>query len=830
MIALRFAWRALWRDLKSGELLLLGVALVVAVAAVSAVGFFTDRVSRGMERQAGDILAADLVVTSRSEPTARYLDAARDAGLRTSARWSLASVILAGDQSVLANLKAVADGYPLRGIVRVAARPFAEQHAADAIPERGTVWLDTQLFAQLGIEPGDEVSIGAATYTATQVLEYTPDEGFGFSSLAPAALMNLADLAATELIQPGSRVSYRQLFAGDADAISAFATRIESELAPGEELLDVREARPEVGAALDRAGRFLGLAAVVSALLAAVAVAMAARRYASRHLDAIAIIKCVGGTQAFVLRAYSLQVLLIGLVGSALGVLVGWGAQAALVELMSGLLSIPDLPAPRAAGAWVGVGTGLVMLAGFALPPLLPLRRVPPARVLRRDLDPPPLSAWFAYGIALAAVGTLLYLQTGDAKLTGWFGAGVVATGALLAGGAWVLLFALGGLRTRVGVAWRYGLANIARRRSESVVQIVAFGLGIMVLLVLALVRADLMEGWRQTVGDDTPNQFLINIQTHERSTVAAVFEGAGIEPPVLHPMVRARLTHLNDTPVDEIEFESRRGRSFANREANLSWAAEPQVDNRIVAGSWWTEAQHGEPLVSVEVEAAERLSLAVGDTMTYDIAGESVVLTVSSLRTVDWDSFNPNFFLVLPPGALDGLPATWVGGAFVPRDERGVLLQLVRTLPTVTVIDIDAILDQVRSVVEQASRAVEFVFVFTLIAGVVVMLAAVNASRDERLRESALLRTFGAARGVVLRGLGAEFTALGALAGLLAAIGATGVGWVLAEQVFESVYAPDPWVWLVGLGGGAIGVGLTGLLATRTVLQVPPLAVLRRT
>ncbi len=829
MTELRFAWRALWRDLKSGELAILALALVVAVAAVSAVGFFTDRVERAMERQAGDILAADLVLYSRSEPDPGWLATARERGLRASQRWSFASVIVAGDGSVLANAKPVADGYPLRGAVRIADRTFGPQREATGIPERGTVWMDTRLFAQLGVEPGDTVRIGESGFTATAVLEYTPDEGFGFTSLAPALLMNLADIPATELIQPGSRVRYRYLFAGEPAEVTAFRAWLEERLERGQEIEDIDEARPEVGEALDRAGRFLGLAAVVAVLLAAIAVAMAARRYASRHLDPIAVIKCFGGTQRFVLRAYTLQVLMIGVLGSLAGLAIGWVAQYALMELVAGMLTLDELPTTRPFAAFAGIGAGIVVLLGFALPPLLPLRKVPPARVLRRDLDPPPLSSWIAYGLAIAAVGALLFAQTRDLEPTAWLAAGFATTAVLLALGAWALLKLLGRLRGRVGVAWRYGMANIARRRRESVAQMVAFGLGIMVLLLLGIVRTDLMSGWQQMLSEDAPNHFLINIQTDERGTVERVFEDAGVPVPNLWPMVRARMTHIRGTPVEKIEFANENARWFVDREHNLSWSAEPQTDNRIVDGEWWTPERHGEPLVSIELERAQRMDLAIGDTLTFDIAGESIELTVANFRTVEWDSFNPNFFLVLPPGVLDGLPATWVGAAYVPRADRGVMLDLLRAVPTVTVIDIEAILEQVRQVVSQASRAVEFVFLFTLLSGVIVMLAAVNASREERLRESAMLRAFGAERGTVLQGLASEFVTLGALSGLLAAVTASATGWVLAERVFEFTYTGSPWIWVFGLVGGAGGVGLIGLLATRRVLDQPPMGVLNR-
>ena len=828
MAALRFALRNLRRDLKSGELAVLLLALLVAVASLTAVGFFTDRIGRAVNQQAGEVLAADLRLESARPIREQYDAEARRLGLRVARILSMPSVVFHDEASSLVALRAVGDGYPLRGRLKIADEPFGPARVTDGIPGPGEAWADSRLLARLGVAVGARLAVGAHEVTVTQVLDYRPDQGAGFGDLSATLMINLADVPATELIQPGSRVSRAVLFAGDTGDVAALRAYLAASKQPGERLQAIEDASPQIRASSDRAGRFLSLASLVSVLLSAVAVAMAARRYATRHLDSVALMKCMGASQGFVMRQTLVQLVAVAVLVTILGTAVGYAAQAGLAWLLRDLIR-SDLPPPGLSTAWVGLVTAVTILIGFALPPLLQLKRVPPARVLRRNLEPPPLRYAAVYLFAIGAVLALLYWLVRDARLVSVVAAGIGGTFLALALAGWLLVKALAPLRSGVGVAWRYGLANIARRGRDSVVQIVAFGLGIMVLLLLALVRNDLLEDWRASLPADAPNYFMINIRPDEAAAITEFFRKQGLPPTELAPLVRARLTAINEVPVGQISFQGDRAQGFVEREANLTWARTLRDDNRLVSGRWWRDGDGGGARVSVEQDYAERLGLKLGDTVTFDVAGEPVTATITSLREVRWDSFQPNFFMVFSPGVLDDVTGTLITSVHVQPAQRPALVDLVRQFPEVTIIDIDALLSQVRDVMDKAALAVQYVFLFTLVAGLMVLLAAVQATRDERRYESAMLRTLGASRRVVFQGVAAEFTALGLLAGLLAAAGATVVGYFLAREVFNLKYAPDPWVWVFGIVGGALLVGIAGMLAARSAVTQPPVETLRQ-
>jgi putative ABC transport system permease protein len=827
MQVLRFALRNLWRDLKSGELSVLLLALCVAVLSLTAVGFFTSRISQEVRAQAAEVLAADLRLESPHPLPARYFTESQARGLKSASILSFPTAIFNGDVSQLAALNAVTANYPLRGHVRIADTPFGIARTTDRIPAKGEVWADARIIAQLKIPLGASLRIGAASFRVTEVLDYRPDQGTGFVNLAPAVLMNYEDIGSTQLIQPGSRANYAALFAGSAPAVAEFREYLTAAKAPGERLREVDESSRQLNSAIDRASRFLNLASLASVLLAAVAVAMGARRYASRHIDTIALMKCMGASQGFVLAISLIELTLLALSAVAAGAALGYLAQWGLAWLLRDLIRT-ELPPASLAPVAVALVTVMAMLIGFALPSLLQLKNTPPARVLRKTATAPPLRFGLSYVFALAALFAILWSLVRDTELVVSVLAGVLGVGLVLTLAGYGLVQLTGRLRGGVGIAWRYGLANVSRRGGGSVVQIVAFGLGLMMLLLLAVVRSDLLADWRRSLPSDVPNNFLINIRPEERGPLEEFLKSHGFGIPQMYPMVRARMTAINSIPSESLGLKGDGARGYIEREQNLTWSEGLMDDNQLVAGTWWTAADFGKPLVSVSSEYQEALHLKLGDSLQFDVAGEPLTVRIASIRKVRWDSFRPNFFLVFPPGLLDGAAGTYMTSLYLTPRERPALVDLVRQFPTVSVFDVDAILKQIREIMDRASLAVQYVFLFTLAAGVVVLLAAVQSTRDERRYESAMLRTLGASRSTVLQGVAAEFSALGFLSGTLAAFGATGVGWILARRLFSLQFTLDPWVWVVGLVCGTILVGVSGTLATRRVVNTPPIVTLR--
>jgi putative ABC transport system permease protein len=827
MRALALAVRTLMREWRSGELGVLVLAITVAVAALTGVGFLVDRIGIAVDNQAGEVLAADVVLESGQMMDDKAIGEARRRGLQVARKTGTFSVVFNGDVSQLSSLRAVSAGYPLRGKVKLSDVPFGTPEIATGIPGRGEVWPESRLAAALGAEVGTQLNIGASTFRVSKILISRPDQGATFLELAPSLLMNEEDLAATDLVQPGSRIRRAQLFAGERSAIEDFKAWLEKNKKPNEEIEDVEDSAPQIKSAIDRSSQFLSIASLIAVLLCAIAVAMAARRYVQRHLDSVALLKTLGATRGFTLLVSLTQLFIIGLVAAIIGSLLGFGAQAWLVKVLSGFLR-GDLPPPGIAPLGVGFLTAVAVLGGCALPPLLQLSRTPALRVLRRDVGPPAPLVIFAFAPAVAAITFLIWWVMRDLMVMLAFVGGLAGFVLVVALLGWLLVWLTARLRGGVGVSWRYGIANLGRWRTESVVQLSAFALGIMMLLLLTVVRNDLLGDWRRSLPADTPNFFFINIPSDQHEQFAQFLEQRGAKDVRVRPMVRARMTHINGKAIEDIRFATPRGRGFANRDQNITWTSELNRDNQITAGKWFTAADLGKPLVSVSTEYFEELKLELGDSLQFDIAGETRTATVSSVRKVKWDSFQPNFFLIFAPGLLDGAQGTYMTAVHMNSRDPKTIGDLVRQFPSVSVFNVDDLLSQVRSVIDKAVAAVQSVFLFTLMAGLVVLIAAVQASRDERRYESAMLRTLGASRGTVLKGLLSEFATLGVLSGVLAATGASIAGHFIATNRLQIEYTVDPWVWVYGLVGGGLLVCLAGWLATRSVVNQPPVLTLR--
>ena len=830
MRIVRLAWRQLRRDLVSGDVRILLAALVLAVMAVSSVGFVTDRAERALALEANRLLGGDAVLRADAPITGALREAATAPGLKQTETLTFPSMIRAGDQLRLGDLKALGEGFPLRGSFRLLDPATGVESTAGSVPAPGTVWLSRAGADALGAKVGDRIGVGTSELLLAALVVQEPDAALDYFNTSPRVFLNLADIAATGLVQEGSRITYRLVVAGDATAVETFNATAREQLGRGQRLETAASARPEIRRALDRADRFLGLAALVSVVLAAVAVAMAARRHSARHLSGSAVMRCLGASQNTLVGIHAGELLMLGLMGSSIGIALAFGLQWLVADWLTDALKL-SIPGAGWRPVLEGFGVGLTVLLAFGVPPVLALRRVPALRVLRRDLDPTEPSAWLVALAGFSGLALLLWWKAGSAELGTAMLLGIVATLAVLAGLAWVLIAGLRRVRSRLRGPWRYGLANVSRRAAASIAQVSALGLGLMALLLLTFVRTDLLDRWRNALPEDAPNRFIINVQPDQVAPVLAFLTAQGVAEPELYPMIRARLLDVNGLAVDAESLGDQQGgraRRMAEREFNLSTAESLRKDNEVTAGEFWTGKVPAETELSVEEEFAATLGWKLGDKVTFDIAGSPYTGRITSLRKIDWESFRPNFFVIGSPGSLDAFSGSHITAVNVPAERTRFTNELVGQFPNLSVVDIDAVLDQVRGTVEQVSTVVEAVFYFSLAAGVLVLLAAVSASQDERLLEGGVMRVLGGSRSQLRWAQVSEFSAIGLLSGVVAAIAATVLAGVVAKQAFDLPWSPDPALALTGAAIGTVAALLAGLLATRRVLDAPPSVTLR--
>jgi putative ABC transport system permease protein len=823
---LPLALRMLRRNSSAGELRVLLLALVIAVASVTTVGFFADRVQAALDAQANDLLGGDLVmIADQPIPPAFVAQAGAD-GLAIAQTQTFPSMVGARGAVNLAEIKAATDGFPLRGRLRVTDAVGAPDREIAGGPAKGEAWIGSPLATRLGVGVGDTLSVGRARLRVAQIITREPDSVLDYFGIAPRVLMNAADLGATQLVQVGSRITHRLLVSGEPAAVAKFRADAAKMLVRGQRLEGVRDSRSEVRTALERAQRFLGLASLLSVVLASVAVALAARRFSQRQVDSAAMMRCLGASQADIFALHAWQFLLLGVVASLLGSVVGFGAQAVLARWLSAFITVA-LPLPGPLPALRGAVIGFVLLLGFTLPPLMRLRGASTLRVLRNDLAvAEPLSA-AAFLLGLAALAALIVWQAGDVKLGAIAVGGFAAALLVAAAAGYGLILGVSRLRGAAAGPWRYGLANLRRRTGASLVQIIALGLGLMAMLMLTLVRTDLITRWQQSMPPDMPNRFAINIQGDQVAGVRKYFADLGLKSPDLYPMVRGRLTEINAKAVAPKAYEDERTRRLAEREFNLSWADAPRPDNRIVSGRFWEPGTAASEL-SMEEGIAKSLGVKVGDEIAFDVAGSRFKAQVTSLRKVDWDSFKPNFYVIASPPLLRSYPASWITSFHLPAAREAAVSELVQRFPNVSVIDLSALMAQFQRITDQVSRAVEFVFLFAIASGLVVLFAAIASTQDERVFEGAIMRTLGASRRQLVTVQLAEFLAIGLLAGTVAAAGAVALAMVLSDRVLG---VPYEFHWMLPLSGlliGGLGVAAAGLLGTRRAVSSPPLQSIR--
>ena len=830
MQILSLALRMLARDARAGELRILMAALVIAVASVTSVGFFADRIGRALTQESHQLIGADFVISADRPIAPSFEDEARRRGLRVSRAVNFPSMASLGEKAHLAGFKAVGAGYPLRGMLRVAPARNQADLPTREIPAPGTVWLDEQLTGSLDARPGDMIGVGDVKLRFDRVVTLEPDRGASFFSIAPRLMLNQADLAATGLIQVGSRVTYRLLSAGPEAEVAAYATWVKARLERGQWIEEITNARPEVRNTVERAHQFLGLVALLAVILAAVSIALASRRFMQRHLDGCAVLRSMGASQRTLFSLYLIEFVLLGLAGSTLGTALGFAVHELLARLL-GYLVATQLPAATWLPALQGFATGTLLLLGFALPPLIQLAGVPPIRVIRREVGDPKPATLLAYALGAGVLVALIVWQARDVRLGAVAAAGFSAAlgaSALLTYG---VLKLLARMRGEGGFSWRYGVAAMRRRSLATVTQVVALSLGLAALLMLTITRGDLVSQWQKSVPPDAPNRFVINLQPEQRDLFAGLFREAGLGTVEAYPMIRGRLIAIGDRAVDTRSFGDDRAKRLVDREFNLSYMRDLPLHNTVVQGRWFDQRDlkaGAEGALSVEEGIMKTLDLKLGDALTYEVAGQRFTARITNVRKLDWDSMKANFFVIATPAVLEKFPQTFMAAFHLPASKADFPDKLVARMPNLTIVDVAALIRQVKSVIDQVVGAVQFIFLFTLAAGLTVLYAALTASQDERMRETGIMRALGASSVQLKRAQWAEFILTGGLAGLFAATIAFGVGAAVSDMVLKLPVSFNPLLWVAGIGSGAACALAGGWLALSGALKRPPVATLR--
>ena len=828
MHSIKLAWRLLHREWRSGELNILIIALLIAVASVTSIELFTQRVHQVMHDQSGKFLGADLMLRSpRAIDTAIIETAKTKYQLTTSSGVIFSSVVLAHNEFQLAQVKAVDNHYPLRGDISISAQLDAEEVKITHGPKPGDVWLSPRLMHSLKLSIGDNIELGSARFNVSAVLRNDPGQTGGFIAFAPVLLMHLDDLEKTKIVQPGSRVTYTELFAGHAKQRNAFEQWLKPALNPSQQLLGGASGTPAISAALGKADQYLSLASMLSVVLAGIAIALAANRYSKRHYDQSALMRCFGASQKTLLSIYLAQLFFIGVVASSAGVILGALTQQGLVILLADFIP-QNLPPPPLTAFFTGLLTGMIVLTGFAVPAILRLRSASALRILRRDLPAHSSSSYLVYGMAIGSLILLMAWQSQNLKLT------LIVLGGFAACIALVMICAYGMIQLSKKImpllryTWRNGLQHIVRYQNIATIQLMALSLGLMIVITIFLVRTDLIEQWQNKLPANTPNHFIINIQSYELDAVREFFTQHKLNSENFYPMSRGRIITLNGQDVTNAISEQAKNDESLHRELNLSWTDQLPENNKIIDGRWWQHDDNGKMQISVEESLAKRLGIKLNDTLGFQIGDQTIDATVISIRSVQWDSFQPNFYVIFPPQSLEHLPASYITSFYMPLSEKSVLNQLVIKFPGITVVEIDAIMRQVKQVLDQASLAVEYVMLFVIAASIIVLVASIYFNIDERLQTAIIMRTLGARNHFIRSSQIAEFIMLGIFSTLIAIILSELIALLLFTQVFELSYRLHPGVWLITPIIIIPLIVISGMLATRSVLQQSPMMLLR--
>ncbi len=826
MNALTMAWRMLRRDARSGELLILMCALIIAVTSTTAISLFADRLHNTMRQQSADFMAADLVITSPFHIADDWLTKAGQLNLQQAKTAEFSSVLMENEELLLAGIKAVSQHYPLRGYLKTTDNDYLQETVRHSGPTPGKVWVEKRILSALHLKLGDTLRVGELPLVIEHILTYEPDKRGDVYSLSPRVMINGDDLLATEIIQPGSHVHYFFQFSGLQDDLIAFNHWVKDYLAPSQRIMDIYEDRPELGSALQRAERYLGLCSIIVIIIAGVAIAMATRRYSERHFDTTAILRCLGLKQQQVLSLYIIQFMLLGLVANSIALSLGWLAQEVLFYWLRDLLP-SRVSSPGIFAVLFGFVTGLAILFGFALPPLLRLKQVAPLRVLRRDLDPLPNAAWLVYGLAMLLIGLFIWRYTDDLKMSVvLIGSGLVTT-TLLGIVIYLGLKQSRILLPRVGLHGRFALQNLIRNATATTTQILAFSITLVAMILTLTVRTDLLEDWQQQLPDDAPNHFALNIFPEQKQAMQQQLQQHAITNTRFYPIARGRLIRINDIAVQQIVSKESQGERATHRDLSLTWGDTLPEDNKVVKGEWGDKLSPGN--VSIEAKLAKSLKVDVGDKLTFTIGTRQLSATINSVRKVKWDTMKPNFYMYFTPGTLEKFPTTYLTSFYLPAEKKSFLNTLVKQFPGTTILEVDLILAQFKSILTQLTQAINYLLYFALLAGFTVLFAAIYSTLDQRIYEGALMRTLGANKTLLQRAHQLEFFILGLTSSLFALLLSETIIFVLYHFVLHLDYQADFQLWGLTIIIGTVFITVAGLWGVRNVIKQSPMQIFRQ-
>ncbi|MBX2858190.1 MAG: FtsX-like permease family protein [Cellvibrionaceae bacterium] len=827
---MKLALKLLLRDWRSGELNILLFSIILATATITSISLFTSRLENSIGSEAAVFFAGDARIQSSQPFEPSWIEQAEQAQLRHSRAVSFRAMAFAGDKMQLSAVKAVSSTYPLKGELQVSQQAFGEATALRNGPAPGEVWLASRLFSGLQIQVGDTINIGEASFTVSQAIIREPDDTQSFFGVAPRALIHSDDVVKTGAVQTGSRVNYSLMLAGKEKDLEQYHLWLKEKLGEHANWAEAKTANQSIGSALQRAEKFLLLAGSLSVVLCGLAIALAARRYAQRHVAQVALLKTFGLNPRDIAQFYLIQLLIVGALCIAVGVAAGQLLQQVIITSLGDLMP-KTLSAPSSSAYFVGVVSGLTSLIAFAAPPLFSLRLVPPIKILQQAAHSQLLAARSAFTIGFFAIVLLVYWFAQDLQLTGILFAASALCLLCVSLLSWLLIKFTQSLGPQFGPSLRLGIANLYRHRAFNVVQIMIFATLMMLMYILILVRTSIIDQWRDTLPDNAPNHFIFNIFNHELEETQQLFAASNIEAQPFYPMLRGRVIDINGTEVKDIVKNTESNMNY-RRELNLTWATSLGEDNKVVAGSW-----HGEspPVtddnlleVSAEKEYAEGLKLEVGDTITFSVAGSTFPASLTSIRSVEWDSMNPNFFMVFNRPVLDNTATNWLTSAYLAPDQKLFINKLAQKFPTISIIEVDQMIGQLRRIIQQISQAIEFILILVLSSGTLVFVTCIQSTLDIRFHESAILRTLGAKRALVRNQLLVEYCTLGGLSGLIAAVGTETCLFFLQTYVFELGFQFHWSLWLTAIPLGVFSVGLVGWLSSRAVVNTPPLAILR--